>query len=103
VMDRRRGFRGKENLFGGRETRGLGDDQRKRRETAARKISGKAEVTVALRGRWLLMLRRLTSGVCGGDGPTNMSIDQNTPNDRNQLSIVAHTRTEEDSERPINK
>lgn len=95
-MIRRRGFRGKENLLGGRESRGLGDDQRKRRETAARNRSGKAEVTVALRGRWLL-LRRLTSGVCGGDGPTNMSIDQNTPNEL-VIKIVAHTHSQ-DSER----
>ena len=60
-MDRRRGVRGKENLLGGRERRGFGDGQRKRRETAARNRSGRAEETVAVRGRWLL--RRFTIGV----------------------------------------
>lgn len=89
MVDRRRGFRGKENLLGGRETRGLGDDQRKRRETAARNRSGKAEVTVELRGRWWL-LRRFTRGVCGGDGPTNMSMTKISPTN----PIVAHTDSE---------
>jgi hypothetical protein len=45
---RRRGLiKGKENLLGGRESRGLGEDQRKRRETAARNRSGRADETVA--------------------------------------------------------
>lgn len=88
VVDRRRGVRGKENLFGGRETRGLGEDQRKRRETAARKRSGTAEETVAL-GRWLL--RRFRGGVCGGDGPRNMSMTK-WPT---ELMIVAHSLTAE--------
>lgn len=70
--DRRRGVGGGENLLGGWERRGFGEEQRKRRETAARNISGRAEETVAVRGRWLL--RRFTRGVCVGDGPMNMSM-----------------------------